>query len=48
VEVSQSFLPLRTLGTVAVLLTMDEDDVVREDEEEEDDIDTDHRAKFGW
>lgn len=48
VEVTQSFLPVRSMGTVVVLLTLDEDDVVREEGEEEDEIDKDHRERYGW
>jgi hypothetical protein len=50
VEVSQAFLPVPVMGTLAVLLTMDEDDVLpkEEEEEEEDEIDRDHRERFGW
>ncbi len=50
VEVTQAFLPVPVMGTLAVLLTMDEGDVLPEDEEEEeeDEIDRDHREKYGW
>src|SRR5262249_18045246 len=48
VEISQSFLPVRMMGTVVVVLTMDAQDVLHEEGEEEDDVDKDHRERFGW
>ncbi len=48
VEVTQAFLPVRITGTLVVLLTMDEDDLVPEEQEEEDDVDKEHRERFGW
>ena len=48
VEVTESFLPIRIMGTLVVLLTMSDSDLFSEEEEEEDEIDTNHRAKFGW
>ncbi|MFO0938661.1 MAG: ImmA/IrrE family metallo-endopeptidase [Gemmataceae bacterium] len=49
VEVTQSFLPVPVMGTLAVLLTMTEEDVLpHEEEEEEDEIDRNHRERFGW
>lgn len=49
VEVTQSFLPVPVIDTLAVLLTMTEEDVFpQEEEEEEDEIDRNHRERFGW
>lgn len=49
VEVTQAILPVRSMNTVLVLLTMDEDDLFpEEEEEEEDELDRDHRERFGW
>lgn len=48
VEVTQAILPVRSMNTALVLLTMDEEDVLPEEEEEEDEVDRDHREKFGW
>lgn len=47
VEVTQAFMPVRSMKTVVVLLTMD-DDVVPDEEEEEDEVDRNHKEKFGW
>lgn len=46
-EVTESFMPIRIMGTLVVLLTMSDGDLFSE-EEEEDEIDTNHREKFGW
>jgi hypothetical protein len=49
VELSQVFLPIRSMGTLVVLLTMDESDLFPEEEEEEaDEVDREHRDRFGW
>ncbi len=49
VEVTQETLPIRSMNTLVVLLTMDDDALFpEEDEEEEDEIDRDHRERFGW
>jgi len=48
VEVTQAILPVRSMNTVLVLLTMDEEDVMPEEQDEEDEFDRDHREKFGW
>jgi len=50
VEITQSFLPVPVMGTLAVLLTMNEEDVLpqEEEDEEEDEIDRNYRDRFGW
>jgi IrrE N-terminal-like domain len=49
VEITEAFMPIRIMKTLVVLLTMDDDALFKEEEEEEEDeIDTNHRAKFGW
>lgn len=47
-NVAEHYLPARIMGTLIVLLTLDEEEVSPAEEEEEDEIDTEHRARFGW
>lgn len=49
IEVTQAFVPVPIMGTLVVLLTMDEGEVTPEEEEdEEDEVDKVHRERFGW
>ncbi len=48
VYVTEQFVPVPIMGTLLVLLTMDEEDVLRDEGEEEDDVDREHRERFGW
>ncbi len=48
VEVTESFIQIPVMRTLVVLLTMSDSDLFSEEEEEDDEIDTNHRAKFGW
>src|SRR5262249_26970779 len=48
IEVTQATLPVKSLDSLVVLLTMDEEPLFPEEEEEEGDIDREHRERNGW